>query len=190
MAITIRKWATFVDEIHVEGGRALERPLRRVAVAVVISNPYAGRYSEDLSELIDLGEVLGDELMRRCQEALGTEVRAYGKGGIVGENGELEHIAAVLHPKFGAPTRGRVGGVSILPSVKKAAAMGSSLDIPVHHKTAMLIRSHFDAMEIRVADAPRADELLLALAVTDGGRPHARVGGLLEKDAVGQDGLR
>jgi Amino acid synthesis len=189
VAIQIRKWATFREEILSDGGRELERPLRRVAVAAVVTNPYTGRWSEDLKELIDLGEYLGDELMRRCQEALGDPVEAYGKGGIVGEHGELEHVAAVLHPKFGAPTRGRVGGVSILPSVKKRAAMGATLDIPVHHIKAMLVRSHFDAVEIRVTDAPGADELLLALAVTNGGRPFARVGGLLAADAIGEDGL-
>jgi hypothetical protein len=192
MAVTIRKWATFVEEVHQEGGKPLSRPLRRVAVAVVVKNPYAGRNPDDLSDLIDLvdfGEVLGDELMRRCQEALGTAVEAYGKGGIVGEAGELEHVAAVLHPKFGAPTRKRAGGVSILPSVKKRGAMGASLDIPVHHIKAMLVRSHFDAVTISVPDAPASDELLLALAVTDGGRPHARVGGLRAEDAVGEDGL-
>jgi hypothetical protein len=189
VAIVIRKWATFREEILTDGGRELPRPLRRVAVAVVCSNPYAGRWSEDLSELIDFGEYLGDELTRRCQEALGEPVEAYGKGGIVGEHGELEHVAAVLHPKFGAPTRGRVGGVSILPSVKKRAAMGATLDIPVHHIKAMLVRSHFDAVEIRVADAPGADELLLALAVTNAGRPFARIGGLAAADAVGEDGL-
>ena len=189
MSIQIRKWATFQEELLTDGGRELAKPLRRVAVAVVCTNPYAGRWSEDLTELIDFGEYLGDELTRRCQEALGDPVEAYGKGGIVGEHGELEHVAAVLHPKFGAPTRGRVGGVSILPSIKKRAAMGATLDIPVHHIKAMLVRSHFDAMEIRVPDAPAADELLLALAVSDGGRPHARVGGLKAEDAVGEDGL-
>ncbi len=189
MAIKIRKWATFREEILSDGERELERPLRRVAVAVVCSNPYAGRWSDDLAELIDFGETMGDELMRRCQEALGEPVEAYGKGGIVGEHGELEHVAAVLHPKFGAPTRGRVGGVSILPSVKKRAAMGATLDVPVHHIKAMLIRSHFDAVTISVPDAPGADELLLALAVTNAGRPHSRVGGLLAADAVGEDGL-
>jgi hypothetical protein len=190
VAVEIRKWVTFVEELHEEGGKALERPLRRAAVAVVVKNPYAGRHSENLDELIDFGEVLGEELTRRCKEALGTTVEAYGKGGIVGEAGELEHIAACLHPKFGQPTRAGVGGVSILPSVKKRAAMGATLDIPVHHIKAMLVRSHFDAMEIRVPDAPLADELLLALAVTDGGRPHARVGGLKAEDAIGEDGLR
>lgn len=189
VTILIRKWATFREEILSDGGRDLERPLRRVAVAAVASNPFAGRWSDDLAELIDLGEYLGDELMRRCQEALGEPVEAYGKGGIVGEHGELEHIAAVLHPKFGAPTRSRVGGVSILPSVKKRGAMGATLDIPVHHIKAMLVRSHFDAVTIQVPDAPGADELLLALAVTNAGRPHARVGGLLAADVIGEDGL-
>lgn len=190
MAITIRKWVTFIEELHEEGGKPLARPLRRVAVACIAKNPYAGRNPDDLSELIDFGEFLGEELTKRCREAIGTPVEAYGKGGIVGEAGELEHVAACLHPKFGQPTRAGVGGVSILPSVKKRAAMGATLDIPVHHIKAMLVRSHFDAMEIRVPDAPAADELLVALAVTDGGRPHARVGGWRVEDIVGEDGMR
>ena len=190
MAIRIRKWVSVVEEIVVDGERELERPLRRVAVAAVATNPYAGRWSDDLSELIDFGEYLGDEAMRRCQELLGDPVESYGKAGIVGEHGELEHVAAVLHPKWGAPTRGRVGGVSILPSVKKRAAMGATLDIPIHHIKAMLVRSHFDAMTISVPDAPGADELLLALAVANGGRPFARVGGLTAAEAIGEDGLR
>lgn len=190
MTVEVRKWVTFVEEIHSEGGRALATPLRRVAVAAVLKNPYAGTWSEDISQLIDAGETLGDQLMRRCKDALGAPVEAYGKGGIVGEGGELEHVAAVLHPKFGAPVRGLVDGVSILPSVKKRGAMGAHLDIPVHHVKAMLVRSHFDAMEICVPDAPASDELVVALAVTNGGRPHARVGGLRAEDAVGTDGLR
>lgn len=190
MAVTIRKWATFVEELHEEGGRSLAKPLRRVAVAVVVKNPYAGTNPDDISELIDFGEVLGRELTERAKAALGTPVEAYGKGGIVGEAGELEHVAACLHPKFGAPTRDAVGGVSILPSVKKRGAMGATLDIPVHHIKAMLVRSHFDAVTISVPDAPGADELLLALAVTSAGRPHARIGGLAAADAVGEDGLR
>ena len=189
MAVEVRKWVTFSEEIHEEGGRPLERPLRRVAVAAVLKNPYADGWSENVDVLVDAGEWLATELMERAKVALGSPVEAYGKGGIVGEHGELEHVAAVLHPKFGAPTRGRIGGVSILPSVKKRAAMGATLDIPVHHIKAMLVRSHFDAVEIRVADAPGADELLLALAVTNAGRPFARVGGLLAADAVGEDGL-
>ena len=139
MTIHIRKWATFREEILSDGERELERPLRRVAVAVVCSNPYAGAWSDDLAELIDFGEFLGDELTRRCQEALGEPVEAYGKGGIVGEHGELEHVAAVLHPKFGAAdTRRASAACRSCPSVKKRAAMGATLDIPVHHIKAML----------------------------------------------------
>ena len=189
MAVTIRKWATFVEELHEEGGRALAKPLRRAAVAAIVKNPYAGTNPDDISELIDFGEVLGRELTARAKAALGTPVEAYGKGGIVGEHGELEHVAAVLHPKFGAPTRSLTGGVSILPSVKKRAAMGATLDIPVHHIKAMLVRSHFDAVTISVPDAPGAAELLLSLAVTSAGRPHARIGGLAAADAIGEDGL-
>jgi hypothetical protein len=190
VAVEIRKWATFVEEVHVDGTRALEQPRRRAAVAVVLANPYAGRYVDDLAELIDLGETLGDEMMRRCKDALGNPVEAYGKGGIVGEHGELEHIAAILHPKFGAPVRSLVDGVSILPSAKKRGAMGATLDIPIHHTRAMLVRSHFDAMTIVVPDAPGADEILVALAVADGGRPHPRVGGYRADQVIGEDGLR
>lgn len=189
MAVEVRKWVTFVEEIHEEGGRALARPLRRVAVAAVLKNPYADGWSENIDTLIDAGEWLATELMIRAKAALGGPVEAYGKGGIVGERGELEHVAALLHPKFGAPVRAAAEGVSILPSVKKRGAMGAHLDIPVHHKKAMLVRSHFDAMEISVPDAPATDEILVAVAVTDGGRPHARVGGLKAEDAVGEDGL-
>jgi len=190
VAVEVRKWVVFSEEILEEGGRPLERPLRKVAVAAVLKNPYAGAWSENIDQLIDAGEWLATELMDRAKAALGSPVEAYGKGGIVGEHGELEHVAAVLHPKFGAPTRSLTGGVSILPSVKKRAAMGATLDIPVHHIKAMLVRSHFDAVTISVPDAPGADELLLALAVTSAGRPHARIGGLAAGDAVGEDGLR
>jgi hypothetical protein len=190
VAVEVRKWVTFSEEIHEEGGRTLDHPLRRVAVAAVLKNPYADGWSENIDLLVDAGEWLATELMERAKAALASPVEAYGKGGIVGEAGELEHIAACLHPKFGAPTRDAVGGVSILPSVKKRGAMGATLDIPVHHIKAMLVRSHFDAMTISVPDAPASDELLLALAVADGGRPHARVGGLRAEDAVGEDGLR
>ena len=190
MTITIRKWVTHIEEILVEGHKPLDTVRRRAVVGVVISNPYAGQYSEDISELIDYGGVLAPQLMARCQAALGTPVEAYGKGGIVGEHGEIEHIAALLHPKFGGPVREPVGGKSILPSVKKMGAMGATLDIPIHHTVAMLVRSHFDAVEFRVPDAPAADEIMVALAVADGGRPHPRVGGHGIDDIVGEDGLR
>ena len=190
MSVTIRKWVTSVEEILVEGQRALDGPRRRAVVGVVLSNPYAGRYEEDLTELMDLGEVLATEMMSRAISTLGTPVEAYGKGGIVGESGEIEHVAAILHPKFGAPVREPVGGKSILPSVKKKAAMGATLDIPIHHTIAMLVRSHFDAVEFRIPDGPASDEIMVALAVADGGRPHARVGGHRADQVIGEDGLR
>jgi len=187
--VVVRKWVSQVEDILRDGERPVEPPLRRVVVAAVISNPYANKWSDSLESLIDAGEVLASELTTRAQELLDAPIEAYGKGGIVGEHGELEHVAAVLHPKFGAPTRQLSEGVSILPSVKKLGGVGAAIDIPVHHKKAMLVRSHFDAVEFRVGDAPRADELLIALAVTGGPRPHARVGGLRAEEAEGTDGL-
>lgn len=188
--VSVRKWVVTREEIHADGERTIARPLHRVVVAAVISNPYASRWSDGLELLMEAGEILATRFMQSAQEMLGNEVEAYGKGGIVGEHGELEHVAAVLHPRFGGPTRELSGGVSILPSVKKRGGMGTAVDIPVHHKKALLVRSHFDAVELRVPDAPAADELLVALAVTDGGRPHARVGGLVAEEAEGRDGLR
>lgn len=186
----IRQWHSTREEILLDGERDCAEPLLRVAVAAVIKNPYAGQWADSLKQLEDAGGYLAGEMMRRAMGLLGSEVEAYGKGGIVGEAGELEHVAAVLHPQFGGPTRSMSEGISILPSVKKRGGPGSSLDIPVHHKKALLIRSHFDAMEINVPGAPAADELLVALAVTSGPRPHARVGGLTEEEAEGVDGLR
>jgi hypothetical protein len=189
-SIAIRKWVTQIEEVLSEGTRATERPIRRAVIATVIENPYAERWADGLELLEAAGEVLANEFMRRALVLLDGRVEAYGKGGIVGEHGEIEHIAALLHPRFGGPTRELCGGVSILPSVKKRGGQGATIDIPVHHKRAMMIRSHFDAIEFRVGDAPAADEIVVALAVSDGPRPHARVGGLEAEDAKGIDGLR
>jgi len=189
-AITIRKWVTLVEEVLSDGTRATARPIRRAVVGAVIGNPYAGRWSDDLELLENAGEQLASAFMTRALALLDGRVEAYGKGGIVGEHGELEHIAAILHPRFGQPTRELAGGVSILPSVKKRGGQGATIDIPIHHKTAMMIRSHFDSVEFRVPDAPGADEIVVALAVSDGSRPHPRVGGLRAEDAEGLDGLR
>lgn len=188
--VAVRKWVTQVEEVLADGERATERPIRRVVVAAVVSNPLAGRWSDELDVLEAAGESLAREFMTRALALLDGRVESYGKGGIVGERGELEHVAALLHPRFGAPTRELAGGVSILPSVKKRGGQGAAIDIPVHHKRAMLIRSHFDSIEFRVPDAPRAEELVVALAAADGGRPHPRVGGLTEAEAEGSDGLR
>lgn len=188
--VTIRKWVTLVEEVMSDGARATERPIRRAVVGAVIGNPYAGLWSDELELLEAAGEQLATEFTTRALALLDGSIEAYGKGGIVGEHGEIEHIAALLHPRFGHPTRSLSGGISILPSVKKRGGQGASLDIPIHHKKAMMIRSHFDSIEFRVPDAPAADEIVVALAVSDGPRPHARVGGLRAEDAEGVDGLR
>jgi hypothetical protein len=191
MSVKIRKLITVVEEILSDGGRAGRRPLRKVAAVAVIDNPFAGRFVEDLAPLIDAGEELGALLAKKAVEALGAPAESFGKGAIVGEAGEYEHAAALLHPKLGAPLRAAVdGGKAIIPSAKKLGAPGTSIDVPLHFKDAAFVRTHYDAMEIRVHDAPRSHEIVLAIVVTDGGRLHPRVGGLT-KDAVSQhDGLR
>jgi hypothetical protein len=157
----------------------------------VIANPFAGRFEADLGPLVRLGEELGALLGKRATETLGGSVESYGKAAIVGLDGELEHAAALLHPTLGTPFRAAVGGgKAIIPSAKKVGVAGTAIDVPLHYKDAAFVRSHFDAMEVRVADAPRPDEIVLALVVTDGGRPHPRVGGLTMAEARGEDGLR
>jgi hypothetical protein len=190
--VEIRRFYTVIEETREEGGRELERPLKRVAAAAVVRNPFAGSYVEDLSPLIELGERLGKLLGERAVAALGGDApESFGKAAIVGMDGEREHAAALLHPKLGAPLRDAVnGGKAIIPSAKKIGAPGTSIDIPLHFKDAMFVRSHFDAMELRIGDAPRADEIVVAVAVTNGGRPHARVGGLKKEEVRGEDGLR
>ena len=194
MKAKIRKIVTFVEETRREMGKAVEPATRRAAAAAVIENPFAGSYVEDLSELIEIGEELGALLTERAVAALGIagpSAESYGKAAAVGENGELEHAAAVLHPKLGTPVRRVLGkGAALIPSAKKRGGMGVTLDIPLGHKDAAYVRSHFDGMEIRVSDAPRANEILVAIAVTDSGRPLARVGGLTKDQIKGEDGLR
>lgn len=190
----IRKLATFMEETRTEMGQAVLPPTRRAAAVAVIENPCAGQYVEDLSELMLIGEELGELLTARAVEALGTpaaKVESYGKAAAVGENGELEHAAAVLHPKLGAPVRKYLGkGAALIPSSKKRGGPGVALDIPLGHKDAAFVRSHFDGMEVRINDAPRANEIMVAIAVTDSGRPLPRVGGLTKDQIKGEDGLR
>jgi hypothetical protein len=194
MKANIRKIILQVDEIHFDGGKAVNPPTRRALAMAVIANPYAGRFSESLDELIDIGEELGAMLGERCVQALGIapeQAQSYGKAAIVGEGGELEHAAAILHPKLGAPLRKAVSkGAALVPSAKKQGTLGTAIDVPLGHKDAAFVRSHFDAMEARVADAPRANEVVVAVVVTDSGRPHPRIGGLQVNEIVGQDGLR
>jgi hypothetical protein len=187
----IRKLVTVIEEILEDGGKAARKPVKKVAAVAVIQNPFAGRYVDDLEELVKTGEELGDLLGRRAAQALGAPVHSYGKAAVVGESGEYEHAAAILHPTLGTPFRAAVGGgKAIIPSAKKCGGPGTPVDVPLHFKDAAFVRSHFDAMEVRLVDAPRADEILVALAVTDAGRPHARVGGLTVAEAKKEDGLR
>jgi hypothetical protein len=194
MKAKIRKIVTVVEETRSELGRVVDPPTRRAASIAVIENPFAGRYVEDLQELIDIGEELGGLLAEYAVNALGIEgprAESYGKAAAVGENGELEHAAALLHPKLGTPVRKVLGkGAALIPSSKKRGGPGVALDIPLGHKDAAYVRSHFDGMEVRVADAPRANEIMVAVAVTDSGRPLARVGGLMKDQIKGEDGLR
>ncbi len=194
MKARIRKLITFVDETLSEQGRAVNPPIRRAAAVAVIENPFAGKYQEDLSELIDIGEELGGLLAERAVAALGipgSQIESYGKAAAVGENGELEHAAAILHPKLGAPFRKVLGkGAALIPSSKKRGGLGVVLDVPLGHKDAAFVRSHFDGMEVRINDAPRANEIMVAVAVTTGGRPLPRVGGLQVSEIKGEDGLR
>jgi len=163
----IRKITVSVEETHIEIGQDISPPTRRAAAIAVIENPFAGAFQEDLEVLMNAGEELGKI------------------------NGELEHAAAILHPKLGKPLRTEVEkGAALVPSSKKMGSMGQPLDIPLGHKDAAYVRSHFDGMEVRINDAPRANEIMVAIAVTDSGRPLPRVGGLTHNEVEGSDGLR
>lgn len=190
----IRKYITRVEETVIAAGQQLDRPTRKAVVAAVVSNPFAGQFVEDLSPLFELGEKLGADLGARAVAALGIDpeaVESYGKAVMVGEDGELEHAAAVLHPKLGKGLRSVTGGgKALIASSKKMGGPGQVLDVPLGHKDAAYVRSHFDGIELWVNDAPRRGELLVAVAVTDSGRPLPRVGGLTVDEVVGEDGLR
>ncbi len=194
MSAEIRKIATWVEETHREIGQQISPPTRKAVAVAVIKNPFAGSYTEDLTPLMDIGAELGGLLGDKCVAALGitrAQAESYGKAAMVGEGGELEHAAAILHPKLGAPLRVAVEkGTALVPSSKKMGGPGQVLDVPLGHKDAAYVRSHFDGIEVRLNDAPRAGEILVAVAVTDSGRPLPRVGGLTHAEAEGKDGLR
>jgi hypothetical protein len=194
MRAKIRKTQVIVETTHSDIGRSVDPATRKASALAVIENPFAGRYEEDLSELMDIGAELGGYLGKMCVDALGItpeQAESYGKAAIVGENGEWEHAAAILHPKLGAPLRKEVEkGAALVPSVKKLGGQGTRIDVPLGHKDAAYVRSHFDGMEVGMADAPRANEILVAVSVTDSGRPFPRVGGLTTDEAIGEDGLR
>ena len=194
MSAEIRKIAVFLEETRSEMGQAVSPPVRKAAAVAVIRNPFAGRFVEDLAPLVEIGAELGGLLGRKCVEALGIApgaAESYGKAALVGENGELEHAAAILHPALGKPLREAVEkGAALVPSSKASGGPGTVLDIPLGHKDAAYVRSHFDGMRVMLNDAPRAGEIMVAVAVTDGGRPLPRVGGLKASEIEGKDGLR
>jgi hypothetical protein len=191
--VVVRKRVTCVEEIFHEGGPVAANPLRRAAALVVIRNPFAGRYVADIEGFMDDLKPLGLEMARALVAGLGGDAKAvegYGKGAIVGSAGELEH-GALWHVPGGYAMREVLGGAkAIVASTKKVGGPGTRLDVPITHINASYVRSHFDAMEVGVNDAPRADEILLALVMTTGARVHARVGGLKASEIKGLDGLR
>jgi len=191
--VQVRKKLTTVEEIFHEGGPVASTPLRRAAALAVIQNPFSRRYVEDIASFMEGLKPLGFEMARTLISALGGDprvVQGYGKGAIVGSAGEVEH-GALWHVPGGYGMRELLGGAkAIVASTKKVGGPGTRLDIPITHINASYVRSHFDAMEVGVTDAPRADEIVLAVVMTTGPRVHARVGGLKASEVKGEDGLR
>jgi hypothetical protein len=194
MSAKLRKLIVMVEETHREMDKAIAPPTRKAAAVAVIANPSRDKFEPDLETLMAIGEELGELLGKRAVAALGikpAQAESYGKAAIVGEGGELEHAAAILHPRLGKPLRAAVEkGAALVPSAKKMGGPGTPIDVPLGHKDAAFVRSHFDAMEIRIADAPRAGEIVVAVVVTDSGRPLPRIGGLTKDQIEGKDGLR
>lgn len=191
--VKVRKYLLQVEEIFHEGGPVAAKPYRRAAALAVIENPFAGSYHAGIAHFMDDLKPLGLELARRLVAALGGDpklIEGYGKGAIVGAGGEIEH-GALWHAPGGYAMRDVLGGArAIVPSTKKVGGPGARLDVPVTHVNASYVRSHFDAIEIGLADAPRADEMVLALVMTTGPRVHDRAGGLKAAEIKGEDGLR
>ena len=192
-AVVVRKFLVQVEEIFHEGGPPAARPLKRGAVVAVIANPFAGRYVEEITGFMEDLKPLGLDMARRLIDAIGDGVSAvegYGKGAIVGAAGELEH-GALWHNPGGYAMRELLGNAkAIVPSTKKVGGPGTRIDVPITHINASYVRSHFDAIEVGVTDAPRSDEMAVILAMTTGARVHARVGGLAAADIKGEDGCR
>jgi Amino acid synthesis len=193
MDVDIRKIVVCAEETRHDGGPALAKPVRKAWAAAAVRNPYAGRYEPDITPMMEALKPLGIELSRRLVAALGGDAKAidaYGKGVIVGAAGEIEH-SALWHVPGGYAMRELLGrALAIVPSSCKIGGVGASLDLPIHHKDACYVRSHFDAMTVMIPDAPRADELVFAITMVVGGRPHARAGGLQASEISKMDGQR
>lgn len=190
--IILRKLVTSVEEIYHEGGPVAETPIKRASILAIIENPFAGRYEEDIQGFMDDLRPLGLDMAKRLVQMLGgaDQIQGYGKGAIIGEAGELEH-GALWHAPGGYAMRDQLANSNaIVPSTKKVAGVGARLDVPITHVNASYVRSHFDAMEVGVNDAPRANEMALVLVMSTGSRVHSRSGGLEASEIKGEDGLR
>lgn len=189
----VRKWYTHIEDILTnESGRHADgTPLRKIVIAAVILNPFAGRSVDDLSEVVNASPALGHEFARRIRQLLGDDkVESYGKACVVGADGEYEHGNAFLTSVFADPVRDAVGGGKAwVPSTGKRGGINTVIDIPLAHKDALYVRSHYDTVSVMFADAPNPDEVVIAFAFASRGRLHARLGGIKASEIKGQDGL-
>ena len=189
--LTVRKWVTFAEEISSDGGPAVEEPLVKAAVAAVIKNPYAGRWSENLDELIEPSIPLARELVARCHAALGgRQAESCGKGAIVGTLGDQDHGVACITTPFGDAMRAEIDGITWVTSTSKVAAAGATIDIPLAYRRALFVREFYDTVTLTVPDGPRPDEIVVIAAMASRGRVHHRVGGLRRDEVSVGDGLR
>ncbi|MGI6077092.1 MAG: amino acid synthesis family protein [Fastidiosipilaceae bacterium] len=185
MGVEIRKIVSQVETIYAEGFGKVEKPITRVVVGAVIKNPFAGKYQEDLQELTDIGEELGVTLTEIALKYLPGEVENYAKGAIIGMDGELEHGGAILHPRYGRTMRETIGlpCSALISCNKKVAPPGALIDLPLMFRDEAAIRSHYDTVpNFGIPDAPKADEIVVIAVLTDGGRPHPRIGGKTLED--------
>lgn len=190
MSAKIRKMTTLLERIYIEGGKEVpEGETIKVAVGAVVTNPFAGKYVENLEELFDIGEAVADAATAEALRVLdGRPVESFGKAAIVGLDGELEHAAAILHSKMGLVMRRYIGGgKAMVPSTAKRASAGTLIDVPIHYKDTAILMSHFDTIEFQMPDAPRPDEILVVVAYGTGSRPHPRSGGLKKDEIQGYD---
>jgi hypothetical protein len=189
--IKIRKFVTIVEEAHSEAGISANPPLRKVAVAAIFNNPYAGRYSEDLGELIAFNAPLGQIMAEKLVGAMGQPIVSLGKGALIGIDGEALHGNACLLGEFANPIREAVGGgLAWIQSTTKRSTLGGTIDIPLAHKDALFVRANYDTISVHVADGPRPDELVVIIAAANRSYLNARLGGLLESEISARDGLR
>lgn len=190
MGLHVRKWYAVVEEVLDDGGPPVETPLRKAAVAAVITNPYAGRWSRDLDELVGPSGELARALVARCVQVLGVPAESCGKAAVVGVDGEQEHGVACMTIPFGDALREGIGGSTWVTSTSKVGAAGEPIDVPLAYKRALFVREFYDTVTVRVPDAPRPGEILVIAALASRGRVHSRVGGLTIAEATVGDGLR